>query len=200
MNTEITLRTAECSDAERLLEIYAPYIEHTAITFEYEVPMVEEFRTRIAHTLEKYPYIVAEQNGYIMGYAYAGSFKGRAAYNWSVETSIYVEQSIQHHGIGGKLYTGLEKILKEMNILNLNACIGYPKAEDEYLTRNSVEFHEHMGYRMVGRFHDSGYKFGRWYDMVWMEKLLGEHPDEPAPVKRFSDILCLNHTSLYRCE
>ena len=187
-HTQILLRTARPSDAERLVEIYAPYVTDTAITFEYEVPSVEEFRSRIEKTLEKYPYIVAEQNGRIMGYAYASAFARRAAYNWSVELSIYLDMEIRRQGIGGRLYKALEEILKEMHILNMNACISWPKAEDEYLTKNSVQFHEHMGFRLAGEFHDSGYKFGRWYNVVWMEKMIGDHPENPKLVRIFPEI------------
>ena len=74
-----------------------------------------------------------------------------------------------------------------MNVLNLNACIGYPEREDEYLTRNSARFHEHLGYRLVGEFHECGYKFGRWYG-IWMEKHLGAHPPVPAPVIPFPEL------------
>lgn len=184
----VTVRTAELSDAERILEIYTPYVEHTAITFEYEVPVLEEFRDRIAHTLQRYPYLVAELDGRIVGYAYVGAFKERAAYDWSVETSIYVDREVRHQGIGRKLYDVIEELLKLMHITNLNACIGYPKVEDEYLTKNSVQFHEHLGYRWVGEFHDCGYKFGRWYNMVWMEKMIGGHPDHPEPVRPFEEV------------
>lgn len=187
-HTQILLRTARLSDAERLVEIYAPYVTDTAITFEYEVPSVEEFRSRIEKTLGKYPYIVAEQNGRIMGYAYASAFARRAAYNWSVELSIYLDMEIRRQGIGGRLYQAMEEILKEMHILNMNACISWPKAEDEYLTKNSVQFHEHMGFRLAGEFHDSGYKFGRWYNVVWMEKMIGDHPENPKPVRTFPEI------------
>lgn len=187
-HTQILLRTARLSDAARLVEIYAPYVTDTAITFEYEVPSVEEFRGRIEKTLEKYPYIVAEQNGRIMGYAYASAFARRAAYNWSVELSIYLDMEIRRQGIGGRLYKALEEILKEMHILNMNACISWPKAEDEYLTKNSVQFHEHMGFRLAGEFHDSGYKFRRWYNVVWMEKMIGDHPEKPKPVRIFPEI------------
>ncbi len=187
-HTQILLRTARPSDAERLVEIYAPYVTDTAITFEYEVPSVEEFRSRIEKTLGKYPYIVAEQNGRIMGYAYASAFARRAAYNWSVELSIYLDMEIRRQGIGGRLYQAMEEILKEMHILNMNACISWPKAEDEYLTKNSVQFHEHMGFRLAGEFHDSGYKFGRWYNVVWMEKMIGDHPENPKPVRTFPEI------------
>lgn len=187
-HTKILLRTARPSDAERLVEIYAPYVTDTAITFEYEVPSVEEFRSRIEKTLEKYPYIVAEQNGRILGYAYASAFARRAAYNWSVELSIYLDMEIRRQGIGGRLYQAMEEILKEMHILNMNACISWPKAEDEYLTKNSVQFHEHMGFHLAGEFHDSGYKFGRWYHVVWMEKMIGDHPENPKPVRTFPEI------------
>ena len=113
---------------------------------------------------------------------YVSPFKERAAYDWAVETSIYVDQNIRHRGVGKKLHDALESALKKQGILNMNACIAYPPADDEYLDKNSVEFHSHMGYRLVGEFYKCGYKFHRWYNIVWMEKLIGEHlPDQPAP-------------------
>lgn len=171
----ITTRTAAPADAKALLAIYTPYVEQTAITFEYDVPTLEEFTSRIQTTLRKFPYIIAEEDNEILGYAYASPFKERAAYGWSVETSIYVKQNQRQKGIGRLLYDRLEKILKKQGVLNVNACIGYPQIEDEYLTQDSVRFHEKLGYSMVGTFHKCGYKFGRWYDMVWMEKFIGEH-------------------------
>ena len=182
-NTFITIRTATLSDAQALLNIYAPYVEYTAITFEYDVPSVEEFAFRIKNTLQKYPYLVAEKNGRLLGYAYASPFHERPAYDWAVETSIYVDQNIKHQGIGRRLHDALEDALRSQGILNMNACIAYPEAEDEYLTKNSVEFHTHMGYRLVGEFHKCGYKFNRWYNMVWMEKLIGEHLTVQEPPK-----------------
>ena len=171
----ITTRTAAPADAKALLAIYTPYVEQTAITFEYDVPTLEEFTSRIQTTLRKFPYIIAEEDNEILGYAYASPFKERAAYGWSVETSIYVKQNQRKKGIGRLLYDRLEEILKKQGVLNVNACIGYPQIEDEYLTQDSVRFHEKLGYSMVGTFHKCGYKFGRWYDMVWMEKFIGEH-------------------------
>lgn len=190
MENEIRIRTAAVEDAEAILAIYAPYVTDTAITFEYEVPGIEEFRERIRHTLKRYPYLVAEKDGAIIGYAYAGPFKERAAYDWAVETTIYVDTSRKKMGIGKKLYAALEQALAQQNILNLNACIGYPEQEDEYLTKNSVEFHRHLGYRLVGEFYQCGYKFGRWYNMVWMEKQIGEHTDCPQPVIPFEELEC----------
>ena len=175
------VRIAGPEDAEKLLAIYAPYVENTAITFEYEVPSAEEFRERIEHTLSMYPYLVAERDGEIMGYAYASAFKERAAYAWAVETSIYIRADAKHLGLGKLLYNALEDALKLQNITNVNACIAHPTVPDEYLTLNSEQFHEHLGYRFVGRFTGCAYKFGRWYDMVWMEKLLAPHrPQHPS--------------------
>lgn len=182
-NTFITIRTATLSDAQALLNIYAPYVEHTAITFEYDVPSVEEFASRIKNTLQKYPYLVAEKNGRLLGYAYASPFHERPAYDWAVETSIYVDQNIKHQGIGRRLHNALEDALRSQGILNMNACIAYPPEEDEYLDKNSVEFHTHMGYRLVGEFYKCGYKFHRWYNMVWMEKLIGNHLSDQKPPK-----------------
>ena len=182
-NTSITIRMANPAYAQALLNIYAPYVINTAITFEYDVPSVEEFASRIAHSLEKYPYLIAEEGGNILGYAYASPFHDRPAYDWAVETSIYVDQNIKHRGIGRKLHDALESTLREQGILNMNACIAYPPEEDEHLDKNSVEFHAHMGYRLVGEFYKCGYKFNRWYNMVWMEKLIGEHLSDQKPPK-----------------
>ena len=179
----MVLRIAAPEDAAELLGIYAPYVENTAITFEYEVPSAEEFASRIRHTLKRYPYLAAEQNGEILGYAYAGSFNDRAAYDWAVETSIYVRQDKKRMGIGSRLYEALEQALKRQGILNLNACIAYTETEDEHLTNDSVYYHEKLGYRMAGQFHKCGYKFGHWYDMVWMEKSIGEHHKNQPPIK-----------------
>lgn len=187
-NTEMIIRAATVRDAEAILRIYAPYIEKTAITFEYAVPSVEEFMGRIRKTLQRYPYLVAEVDSEIVGYAYVSAFHERAAYDWAVETSIYVDMNRKKMGIGGRLYDALELVLKEQGILNLNACIAYPSEEDEYLTKGSVVFHEKRGYRMVGRFYQCGYKFNRWYDMVWMEKHIGEHKEHQAAVKRFDEV------------
>ena len=107
MDLKIRIRPAKPEDAEKLLAIYAPYVEQTAITFEYEVPTVEEFRERIHNTLKKYPYLVAEQGEEPVGYAYVGPFHDRPAYDWAVETSIYVDQNKKRMGIGKKLHEAL---------------------------------------------------------------------------------------------
>ncbi len=172
------IRSARPDDAGRLLEIYAYYVSDTAISFEYDVPSETEFRSRIVNTLKSYPYLVLIEDGVIQGYAYAGVFKDRAAYDRSCEVSIYVDRELRGRGLGRKLYEALEDRLKEQGILNLYACIAYPVTEDEYLTRNSEQFHGHLGFCTVGQFHKCASKFGRWYDMIWMEKMIGEHIGE----------------------
>ena len=171
----MNIRTARPEDAEALVAIYAPYVLKTAITFEYNVPSIEEFRTRIECISAKYPYLVAEANGIILGYAYAGQFRGRDAYRWAVETSIYVDEHHKRQGIGKKLHEALETALKKQGILNMNACITFKKGADEHITLDSIKFHAKLGYRKVAHFHKCGYRFGRWFDIVWMEKAIGRH-------------------------
>lgn len=179
----LLIRMARPEDAGQLVALYAPYVLNTAVTFEYEVPSVAEFGQRMEQVLRHYPYLVAEQEERLLGYAYAGAFVGRAACAWAAEGTIYVERGARRCGIGGRLYQALEQVLREMHILNLNACIAYPDLEDEYLNKDSVAFHTRLGYRWVGAFHRCGYKFGRWYNLVWMEKMLGPHPENPKPVQ-----------------
>lgn len=169
-------------DASALLSIYAPYVENTPVTFEYRVPSVEEFAERIRRIQSMYPYLTARRDGEILGYAYASVFKDRRAYDWSVETSIYVAQKARGQGIGTLLYTRLEELLKRQNVCNLCACITYPGPE-------SIAFHERMGYKKAAHFHKSGYKFKTWYDMIWMEKFINEHEDEQKPLISIKEAL-----------
>lgn len=187
---DLTVRAAVPEDAAALLEIYAPYVERTAVTFEYDVPTREDFAGRIARTLERYPWLIAEAGGQIAGYAYAGPFKERPAYDWAVETTVYVRQDARRRGIGRRLYGPLERCLAAQGVLNLNACIACPERPDEYLTWDSVEFHSRLGYRLVGEFRRCGCKFGRWYNMVWMERHIGEHPADPPAVRPFPEVFC----------
>ncbi len=167
------IRDAKPEDAPRLLEIYAWYVEHTAVTFDWTVPSPDAFRRRMEATAERYPYLVAEDGGTVLGYAYAGPFVGRDAYRYSAEMTVYVDHTARRMGCGRALYEALEARLRAMGILNLYACIGDPVEEDEYLTKDSERFHRRLGYRKVGEFHRCGTKFGRWYNMIWMEKLIG---------------------------
>lgn len=173
----ITIRNATPQDAEKLVEIYAPYVEQTAITFEYEVPSVEEFRKRMESVLEKYPYLIAEIDDEIAGFIYANTFKSRPAYSRTVEISIYVKMEKRKMGIGKALYEEMEKRLKQQGILNMNACTTWSDTPNQYLTHNSPEFHRHMGFQPCAHFHKCGYKFGHWFDILWFEKMLGEHEE-----------------------
>lgn len=180
--SEIKLRPATEADAEVLLNIYSYYVTDTAVTYEWDVPTVEEFRNRIKNVTAKFPYIVAEVDGEVVGYAYANTFRSRIAYSWTVETSIYVKKDCRRGGVGKALLTDLETKLKNQNVLNVYAVISYVEKEDEYLTHDSVKFHDVMGYKKVSEWHQCGYKFKRWYNIVIMEKMLGEHTAEPAKV------------------
>lgn len=184
----MNIRTATEKDAAAIAAIYRPYVEHTAITFELEPPDAAEMARRIASCLPRYPWLVAEEQGRIAGYAYVSAFKSRAAYDWSVETSIYVESDSRGKGTGRKLYEALEAILTAMGITNVNACIAVISQPDPYLDNASVHFHQHLGYHLIGTFHECASKFGRWYDMCWMEKHIGGHSQDPRPVTWFADL------------
>lgn len=173
MTKNLNFRLAKISDARELLSIYAPYVENTNITFEYEVPTINEFEARIAKVLKKYPYIVAEKNEKIIGYTYATTFRERVAYNWGLETTIYLSPEAKGQNIGKHLYQKLEAILKLQNITNLVASITYPNPA-------SISFHEKYGYKKIAHFTKCGYKKDTWYDMIFMEKMINEHTI-PAP-------------------
>jgi phosphinothricin acetyltransferase len=183
------IRLAQQEDAAAILKIYAPYIRDTVITYEYEVPTVAEFTRRMEEVMEKYPWLVAEEAGEIVGYAYLSSFHHRAAVAWCAETSIYLAPKAKGKGLGRRLYEALERCATAQGILNLNASIAVPQGEeDEHLTWDSVRFHQHMGYRMVGSFQSCAYKFGTWYGLCWMEKLIGPHESPVAPWRPFAQV------------
>ncbi len=188
MNSEIKIRTAKIEDAQTLLDIYRYYVEETAITYEYEVPTLEDFQSRIAHILEGYPYLVAESEGKIIGYAYAGQFHPRKAYGWNVETTIYLDRNCRKQGIGSRLYSLLEEILKAQGIVNALALITPPRTELEQATYGSMRFHEKMDYHLVGRIENSGYKFDQWFDTVYMEKMLNAPTQNMQNIKTFEEV------------
>ena len=180
-----SIRNARLEDAEAILAIYTPYVEETAVSLELVAPTLDEFRARMEKIIGTYPYLVIEEAGEILGYAYAGRFHARAAYDRSVETTIYLRRDVRKKGYGKLLYAALEKELKARNVQNLYACIAYADPEDEHLSNDSYRFHTHMGYREVGHFRKCAYKFSRWFDMVWMEKNIGEHEERPKEFKGF---------------
>ena len=174
----MNIRLANKNDAAALIAIYAPYVEKTAITFEYDVPSVEEFSGRIEKTLERHPHLVAEEEGVILGYAYGSTYYGRSAYDWAVELSVYVADENRGRGIGKQLYDKLEEILEQQGFVHFLACIALPNDV-------SISFHKKRGYQQVAHFPKIGYKFGCWHDTVWLQKSL----DKPArPIKLFKDM------------
>ncbi len=174
------IRPATAQDIPRILEIYAPYVENTAISFEYTVPTLQEFTQRFFGITAQFPWLVWEENGVILGYAYGSLPFERKAYQWSAEASIYLCPEGQGRGIGRQLYAALE------NLLRLQ---GYRKIYAIITTANeaSIAFHRAVGYRHTATMPDCGYKFGKWYGTVWMEKDLNTWdapPQEPISVHR----------------
>ena len=185
----LTLRFATPADAEALVAIYAPYILKTAITYEYEIPSIAEFAHRIETYSAKYPYLVAELGGTPVGYAYACPLGSRPAFDWAVETAIYIREECKGMGIGKALYEKLESILKAMGIRTMTAAVASVSHEDPYLTNASIAFHLRMGFTPVGTFHNAGCKFGRWYDLTWLEKGIGSYENDPPHPKTVHEIL-----------
>ena len=168
--SELTIREARTEDAERLVNIYSYYVLNTAVSFEYNVPSVCEFENRIRKTKERYPYLVCLKDNAIAGYAYAGAYSSREAYAWTVTTSIYVDKAHRRQGIGSLLYNELERSLKDMGTVNLLAGVAYSENEDEFLTPDSYRFHIREGYSKVAHMKSIGFKFNRWYDLIWLQK------------------------------
>lgn len=172
----MNIRNVQIADAAALAGIYRPYVEETAVTFEYDAPSAEAFGRRIAAISARHPFLVAEDDGgRLVGYAYASTFKDRAAYDWSVETSIYVARDLRGRGVGRALYGCLEAELRRRGICNMYACLASPRPGNDRLDGASRRFHERLGFRLVGTFRQCAYKFGQWYDMIWMEKFLAPH-------------------------
>lgn len=172
MKKELEIREVSPEDAERLVEIYSYYVTDTAVSFEYKVPTIEEFANRIERIQKKYPYLVCESEGTVVGYAYAGTYNSREAYDWTVTTSIYVDKEYRRKGVGSALYAALENRLKEQGIINLLAGVAFSEAEDRYLTHDSYKFHLREGYSKVAHMKSVGKKFDRWYDLLWLQKVL----------------------------
>lgn len=172
--SDLVIRDVRSEDAERLTEIYSYYVLDTAVSFEYEVPSVSEFSTRIEKISRKFPYLVCEKDGKVVGYVYAGVYSGRAAYDWTVTTSIYLDKDCRRQGIGTMLYNELEERLKKQGIVNLLAGVAYCEEEDEYLSHDSLKFHANVGYTKVAHMKTIGKKYDRWYDLIWMQKKIGD--------------------------
>ena len=165
MKNMLKIRPVTLKDAPELVRIYAPYVEITAITFEYQIPTIEEFEGRIEKILQRFPYLVAEEDGQVLAYAYASTYYDRSAYDWTVEVSVYVNQDHRGQELGSRLYEALEMELEVRGYLHFLACIALPNPA-------SIALHEKRGYVQVAHFPKIGYKFDQWHDIVWMQKTL----------------------------
>lgn len=177
MSKRVVIRFADpARDAAAILQIYAPYIEKTAITFETEVPALDGFEKRVAGIAAQYPYLVMELDGEMIGYAYAHRQAERAAFDWNAELSIYLKEGFTGRGLGGPLYELLEALLAMQGYVNFYGVITGSNA-------GSIALHERMGYALTGRHARTGWKMGRWHDTVWMHKRAGEgEPGRLVPV------------------
>jgi len=168
------IRLATAADASDCLAIYAPVVAETAISFEVEVPSVEEMGRRITGTLPRYPWLVLEEPGGLRGYAYAGAHRQRPAYQWSVDVSVYIAPAARRSGVGRRLYTSLLALLRLQGYVNAFAGVALPNDA-------SVGLHEALGFQPIGIYRNAGFKFGRWIDVGWWQLQLREPPGEPAP-------------------
>lgn len=173
----IEVRLATKNDAKQILDIYAPSILVAAISFETEVPSLEEMEKRIETCLQKFPWIVCVVENRIAGYAYASKHRDREAYQWSCECSVYVHNDFKGKGIGKKLYQLLFQILRLQEFRNVYAGITLPNEA-------SVHLHEKCGFKHFADYDHVGYKFGKWHTVGWWKLLINDHdPDPPPPIK-----------------
>ena len=176
-----TIRTALASDAPAILEIYAPYIINTAATFETEVPSAENFAQRITTYQQSWPWLVYESDGIIAGYAYATKHRERSAYQWCVESSVYVHENIQRKGIATVLYQKLFAILKHQGCRNVYAGITLPNEK-------SVRFHQKNKFTWLAEYKNIGYKLGSWHTVSWWQLLLNDYDADPSQVIKFPNV------------
>lgn len=168
------IRFATPDDSSALLKIYAQYIK-TPVTFECALPAEEEFSKRIGNISKCYPYLVCEKNGSIVGYAYANRHMVREVYQWNAELSVYLDPSFTSRGLGKKFYRILMEILKLQGVKTVYGCITAPNAKSEAL-------HAGLGFKVLGTYHNAGYKNGKWHDVVWFEKAIAQYDSPPKPI------------------
>ncbi|MEO5947980.1 MAG: N-acetyltransferase family protein [Chitinophagaceae bacterium] len=171
-----SIRLAKPADSKSILDIYAPYIQNTSLTFEIEVPSIQSFAKRIETYMHNWPWLVCEVNGVVTGYAYASRYRERTAYQWSVECSVYIHDDFQKAGIGNALYMALFEILKRQSYNNVYAVINLPNDK-------SVVFHEKCGFKYFATFEKVGYKLGQWKNVGWWRLIVNDFIDDPpAPI------------------
>ncbi|MBQ7933953.1 MAG: N-acetyltransferase [Lachnospiraceae bacterium] len=175
------IREASLADAETILDIYKKYVEETSISFETQVPSVAEFRNRMNNIMNQFPYLVCEMDGKVVGYAYASKHRERAAYQWSADLSIYIEETYHRQHIATMLYDKLIDLLKIQGYYTAFAGVTSPNP-------NSEAFHEAYGFETVGVFHNVGYKLGQWRDVKWYSLQLTDYRELPTAPRSISDI------------
>ena len=181
MVTSTRIRFATVEDAEAILEVYKKYIENTRVTFEIEVPTVEAFRERMERITARFPWIVCEIFGKIVGYAYGSRHGERAAYRWSADLSVYIDESYHRYGLGTALYTALLEILRRQGYFTVYAGVSTPNPKSE-------AFHTAFGFRNLGEFKNVGYKLGGWCGVSWYELVLKEYVPEPEEPKSIGEL------------
>lgn len=174
------IRFATADDSTDLLRIYNQYID-TTITFEYVLPTEEEFAKRISDVSKNYPYLICEENGEVVGYAYAHRHMVREAYQWNAELTIYLDKSYRSKGLGKKMYNILIEILKLQGIKTVYSSVTVSNEK-------SKKLHESLGFSSIGIYQNAGYKCGKWNDVQWFEKSIGSYDLEPVPFISISKI------------
>jgi L-amino acid N-acyltransferase YncA len=176
------IRLVTENDAKQILEIYKPYILDTIITFEYEVPSLEEFLRRIKTVSSEYPWLVCLLGKTIVGYAYASRHRERTAYQWSVDAAVYLSAAFHRKGIARILYESLFSILRLQGYYNVYAGISLPNEK-------SVGFHKAMGFEEIGIYKKTGYKQGSWHNTAWFQLHLSEHKEEPVIPGKITELI-----------
>jgi phosphinothricin acetyltransferase len=173
-----TIRAFSPKDTEAILAIYAPYIVESAVTFDTAVPDLLSFEHKLSNISSSYPFLVAEENDTLLGYAYANKYREREAYQWSVETSVYISEHAQKKGLASRLYHKLFDELVLLHYVKAYAIITLPNPASE-------NFHTKMGFRKIAVFEDAGFKMGEWHDVLWMDKQLRQLDFDPKPPKKW---------------
>ena len=175
------IRLAGATDAAGMAEIYGPIVASTPTSFEIDPPDAAEMRRRVEATLPKLPWLVCDCEGHVAGYAYASPHKTRAAYKWSVDTSVYVHPGFRRRGIGTALYKPLFDILAAQGYFNAYAGVTLPNP-------GSVGLHESLGFQRVGVYRRVGYKLGQWHDVGWWQRSLRGSNEVPGPTLTLRDL------------
>lgn len=189
----MNIRFANSDDISKMHEILSYYIKHTAVLFTDVIPNFNGFKENILNIMKEYPVLVAEENGKVIAFTYAKRIYDGKAYNFTIESTIYIEKEHTGKGIGTKLYTKLEYILTLQNAVSINAYIAISNENNHYLDNKSKRFHEKLGFIETAYFKNWGYKFNKWYDSVWMSKQINT---PTIPPKEFIPLYKLDIKSL----